>query len=226
MPKLHAATTSLTFHTTTVITIMSPKPHVEIAAVIPDSQGRIVIGKRKGKEGAGKLNELQLYLDGREAGPFSCADVSTEGLYELPGGNLDFGEDIFACVQRETLEETGLKIKGKKVIAYTNDIQKEENKHEVTLYVLCEREDSSQEPEVSIKPPFVIPPTRHRASQHRSWTLLTYRPAVAQGAPEVRGLGVEDVEGYCGHGRVSAFHSHAEPCAHRAGIRRQVRVRK
>lgn len=71
------------------------------------------------------------------------------GLYELPGGNLDFGEDIFECVQRETLEETGLKVKGKKVIAYTNDIQKEDSKHEVTLYVLCEREDASQQPEVS-----------------------------------------------------------------------------
>lgn len=51
-------------------------------------------------------------------------------------------------MQRETLEETGLKVKGKKVIAYTNDVQKEEEKHEVTLYVLCEREDASQQPEV------------------------------------------------------------------------------
>lgn len=35
---------------------MSPKtrPHVEIAAVIPDAEGRIVIGKRKGKTGNGK----------------------------------------------------------------------------------------------------------------------------------------------------------------------------
>ncbi|CAN8105413.1 unnamed protein product [Discula destructiva] len=101
---------------------MSPKPHVEIAAIIPDDQGRIVIGKRKGKDGA--------------------------GLYELPGGNLKFGEEIFASVERETLEETGLKIRGKKVIAYTNDIQKAEDKHEVTLYVLCEREDPSQQPEI------------------------------------------------------------------------------
>lgn len=67
----------------------------------------------------------------------------------MPGGNLNFGEDIFASVQRETLEETGLKVKGKKVIAYTNDVSKEEEKHEVTLYVLCEREDASQQPEVS-----------------------------------------------------------------------------
>jgi hypothetical protein len=29
------------------------RPHVEIAAVIPDGQGKIVIGKRKGKTGTG-----------------------------------------------------------------------------------------------------------------------------------------------------------------------------
>jgi hypothetical protein len=29
------------------------RPHVEIAAVIPDGQGKIVIGKRKGKTGSG-----------------------------------------------------------------------------------------------------------------------------------------------------------------------------
>lgn len=73
----------------------------------------------------------------------------------MPGGNLDFGEDIFACVQRETLEETGLKVRPKKVIAYTNDVQKEAGKHEVTLYVLCEREDASQQPEVRTWTPLV-----------------------------------------------------------------------
>lgn len=122
---------------------MSPKPHVEIAAVIPDDQGRLVIGKRKGKEGAGKNPSWYSH------GQLTLTDTSAEpGLYELPGGNLDFGEDIFACVQRETLEETGLKVRPKKVIAYTNDVQKEAGKHEVTLYVLCEREDASQQPEV------------------------------------------------------------------------------
>lgn len=82
-------------------------------------------------------------------------DISNPGLYELPGGNLKFGEEIFASVEREVLEETGLKIKGKKVIAYTNDIQVAEAKHEVTLYVLCEREDASQQPEVSTPHPKV-----------------------------------------------------------------------
>lgn len=79
------------------------------------------------------------------------------GLYELPGGNLEFGEDIFASIKREVLEETGLKIVPKKIIAYTNDIQKEEDKHEVTLYVLSEREDSSQQPEVCTSSKHCVP---------------------------------------------------------------------
>lgn len=61
------------------------------------------------------------------------------------------GEEIFACAEREALDEAGLKVKGKKVIAYTNDVQKDEFKHEVTLYVLCEREDPSQQPQVSFQ---------------------------------------------------------------------------
>lgn len=74
------------------------------------------------------------------------------GLYELPGGNLDYGEDFFGCAQREVLEETGLKVKAKKVVSWTNDVFKEQNKHEVTFYVVCEREDEGQQPEVSLLP--------------------------------------------------------------------------
>lgn len=48
---------------------MSPKPHVEIAAVIPDDQGRLVIGKRKGKEGAGKHSLLGSTLTGHSELP-------------------------------------------------------------------------------------------------------------------------------------------------------------
>jgi len=122
---------------------MSPKPQVEIAAVITDAEGKIVIGKKKGKRPWTQHN--------RTMGVTHVADATFcyAGLYEFPGGNLKLGEEIFACAERETLQETGLKVKGKKVIAYTNDVQKEDFKHEVTLYVLCEREDASAQPKVS-----------------------------------------------------------------------------
>lgn len=86
---------------------------------------------------------------------------------------MEFGEDIFASIKREVLEETGLKIVPKKIIAYTNDIQKEEEKHEVTLYVLSEREDSSQQPEVCYKQP-----ARHPGVMT---AMLTIQPVADEG---------------------------------------------
>lgn len=35
----------------------------------------------------------------------------SSGLVDLPGGKVEEGEDMFVALQRETLEETGLKIK-------------------------------------------------------------------------------------------------------------------
>lgn len=58
------------------------------------------------------------------------------------------GESLLYCAERETLEETGLKVKGIKVIAVTNDVFDAENKHYVTIFVQCEREDGSAQPQV------------------------------------------------------------------------------
>lgn len=70
------------------------------------------------------------------------------GTWALPGGKLSVGETWFECAERETLEETSLKIKAKSFVAVTNDIFVDEGKHFVTLYILCEREDPSQQPVV------------------------------------------------------------------------------
>lgn len=70
------------------------------------------------------------------------------GTWQLPGGHLDYGESILVCAERETLEETGLKIKGIKVVAVTNDIFEKEGKHYITLFVLCEMEDKTAQPQV------------------------------------------------------------------------------
>jgi 8-oxo-dGTP diphosphatase len=58
--------------------------------------------------------------------------------YNFPGGHLEFGESIETCAKREVLEETGLKVDKIIVGPFTNDIFKEENKHYVTIFALCE----------------------------------------------------------------------------------------
>ncbi|RSM08793.1 hypothetical protein CEP52_004485 [Fusarium oligoseptatum] len=73
-----------------------PNPRVGVSAIIYGPDGKMVTGKRKGSHGA--------------------------GTWQLPGGHLDYGESLLVCAEREVLEETGLKVKGIKIVAVTNDI--------------------------------------------------------------------------------------------------------
>lgn len=87
---------------------------------------------------------LTNYLSSIEAS-YSC---NFQGTIQFPGGHLEVGESWFACAERETLEETGLLVRAKKLLATTNDVFDEEKKHYITLFILCERTDD-QEPAVS-----------------------------------------------------------------------------
>ena len=59
------------------------------------------------------------------------------GTWSFPGGHLELNEEIEDCAKREVMEETGLKIKNLKRVAFTNDIFGN-NLHYVTLYVLAD----------------------------------------------------------------------------------------
>ncbi|CAJ2504387.1 Uu.00g117810.m01.CDS01 [Anthostomella pinea] len=96
-------------------------PRVGIFAIISDEQGRVLLGQR--------LSPL-----GR-------------GYSGFPGGHLEQGEDFFACVERETLEETGLVIRGLKIVGLTNDKFPESGNHYVTVFIKCERKDSTLQPQ-------------------------------------------------------------------------------
>jgi ADP-ribose pyrophosphatase YjhB (NUDIX family) len=69
------------------------------------------------------------------------------GQWAFPGGHLEYGESFFACAEREALEETGIVVKAEKVAAVTNDVFDAENKHYITIFVLCRRVDA-REPQV------------------------------------------------------------------------------
>lgn len=58
------------------------------------------------------------------------------GLWDLPGGTIEFGEDIKKALTREIKEETGLKVKiGKILSAY--GYQSGENRHQFQLIYKC-----------------------------------------------------------------------------------------
>jgi len=42
---------------------------------------------------------------------FLKESANTSGKWELPGGGLDFGENIYECLKREVEEEMGVKVK-------------------------------------------------------------------------------------------------------------------
>ncbi|KAI0393701.1 nudix domain-containing protein [Xylariaceae sp. FL0594] len=98
-------------------------PRVGVAALICEtdtaggagSQIKLLMGKRAGSHGAGSL--------------------------AFPGGHLEMGESFFACAERETMEETGLKVKADRVVAVTNDVFDPAARHYITIFVLCVRED-------------------------------------------------------------------------------------
>jgi 8-oxo-dGTP diphosphatase len=62
-----------------------------------------------------------------------------ERTWSFPGGHLEIGESILDCAQRETLEETGLRIKNLRISPYiTEDIFPDTKKHYIAIYVLAD----------------------------------------------------------------------------------------
>jgi len=78
-------------------------------AVIVKKNGKILLIKRVGSHGS--------------------------GTWAPPGGHIDFGEFVIDCAKREIKEEVGIKIKNSKIIGFTEDFFKKENKHYITIWV-------------------------------------------------------------------------------------------
>lgn len=101
----------------------SSDPRVGVGAMIRDAAtGRLLVGQRLSSHG--------------------------HGTWQFPGGHLEYGEAIFACAERETLEETGLIVRATKLAAVTNSVFNEAGKHYITLFVLCEPVDPAAEAQV------------------------------------------------------------------------------
>jgi 8-oxo-dGTP diphosphatase len=90
---------------------MERRPLVGVAVFVRRN-GKILLGKRKGSHG--------------------------EGAWALPGGHLEFREEIEACARREVLEETNLTVENVHFGTITNDVFEAEDRHYVTVFVVCD----------------------------------------------------------------------------------------
>ena len=88
------------------------RPLVGVGVFLYNSEGKILLGKRKGAHG--------------------------EGEWSLPGGHFEYGESFLECCAREVKEETDIEIDRVEKLGFTNDIFKEEGLHYVTLFFRAE----------------------------------------------------------------------------------------
>jgi 8-oxo-dGTP diphosphatase len=91
--------------------VSSERPKVGVGVAVV-SEGKVLLGKRKGAHGA--------------------------GCWSFAGGHLEFGETVEECAKREVLEETGLIAHSVILGPWTNDVI-EETKHYITLFVFVDQ---------------------------------------------------------------------------------------
>ncbi len=77
-------------------------------------------------------------------------DEPSRGLWSPPGGSLEVGETVEAGAARETLEETGVVVRGGRVVDVRDAILKDEASrvrwHYVLIGVLCDWESGDPFP--------------------------------------------------------------------------------
>lgn len=67
----------------------------------------------------------------------SDQEVGNIGMWELPGGHIDFGEHPNTSVVRETFEETGISIKSPSIINISSRLNRR-NEHSICMTYLAQ----------------------------------------------------------------------------------------
>ncbi len=94
-------------------------PHYEVAAAVLVRDGRVLLAQR-------------------------CPDDMLGGLWEFPGGKQEAGETLQECLQRELLEELGVRVHvGEELVAFPHAY----THFQITLHAFwCTLEDAGEEP--------------------------------------------------------------------------------
>ncbi|MEK7538352.1 MAG: NUDIX domain-containing protein [Patescibacteria group bacterium] len=89
------------------------------------------------------INDGRILLIKKARGPY-------KGMYDLPGGGIEYGESFEKTLEREFLEETGLKVRSLKFIQnnqftaeYKNSKGEEHGLHHIGVYYSVESEAGS-----------------------------------------------------------------------------------
>ncbi|NTV36774.1 MAG: NUDIX domain-containing protein [Anaerolineaceae bacterium] len=91
--------------------------------------------------GAIIIRDSRLFLSQR--GPLA---KNERGLWEFPGGSVEFGETLAAALQREMREEYGIEIRVGELLDVADHILPDEGQHWVSPTYLCEL--TAGEPEI------------------------------------------------------------------------------
>ena len=95
----------------------------------------MIILKEKPKVGVGVI-----LVKGNKVLLLKRKNAHGEGTWGFPGGHLELHEEFEDCVKREVEEETGISVNNIRFAGLTNDIFTEEDKHYVTIFMLCDWE--------------------------------------------------------------------------------------
>ena len=89
------------------------------------------------------INNGRILLIKKSRGPY-------KGMYDLPGGGIEFGEKVEEALRRELMEEVGIGLGGSKFVGYNEHFSEYDNEqgeprrmHHVGLYFLISAEFES-----------------------------------------------------------------------------------